>query len=285
MPEATPSPASTLSGLLGDRDLVLLGCGRMGSALLNGWLAAGINPGSVRIHEPAPSDALRELVAATELTLNPDLPPNDGAVSVIAVKPQVIDAALAAVAPVAGAGGLCLSIAAGITISRLAASLPGGRVIRCMPNTPAEIGRGITALAAGPGLTETDRQIATGLMAAVGEAVWFEDESDLDAVTAVSGSGPAYVFHLIECLAAAGEAEGLAPELSLALARATIDGAGALAMTSEKSPTQLRAEVTSSGGTTAEGLKELAHPETGLGPLMKRTVAAATRRSRELAES
>ena len=269
--------------LLGNRSLVLLGCGKMGGALLAGWLAAGIRGASLKVLEPAPSDALLERASDAGVAINPSSLPRGECVAVLAVKPQMMSDALPSVAPLAQASSLFVSIAAGITISRLAATLPGGRVIRTMPNTPAAIGLGVTALAAGPGVTARDRQVATALLSAVGSTVWLEQESSLDAVTAVSGSGPAYVFHLIECLAVAAEAEGLGPELALELARETVAGAGALAKKSSKHPAELRADVTSPAGTTAEALVELMNPQTGLGPLMERAVAAAARRSRELA--
>ena len=280
MPEAgaTLSPAERLGG----RPLVLLGCGKMGGALLDGWLAAGIPGNALHILEPAPSAALTERIDGTGAILNPARLPAGPAVTVIAVKPQILEEALPQVRPLAAEGGLFVSIAAGIQIRQMQTLLGTGRIIRTMPNTPAAIGRGITALAAGPEAGEADFALAEALLGAVGVTLRLPDESGMDAVTAVSGSGPAYVFHLIEALAAAAEQEGLAPDLALNLARTTVAGAGALAEQSPKPPAELRTDVTSPGGTTAAGLVELMHAETGLVPLIARTVRAAARRSREL---
>ena len=274
-----------LAGLLGDGRLALLGCGKMGGALLEGWRAAGVPGTAIDVIEPAPTPALRERADADGIRLNPDPPPDEVRVAVIAVKPQVLDAALPQIAPLDRHGALFLSIAAGITIERLARWFPRGGVVRAMPNTPASIGRGASALTCRPELGTADRALAEALLAAVGGTTWLPRESDLDAVTGVSGSGPAYVFYLIEALAAAAESEGLSPDVARMLARETVAGAGALAKETNRPPSELRRDVTSPAGTTAEGLKVLMDPDTGLGPLMERTVAAATRRSRELASA
>ena len=264
------------------RGLLLLGCGKMGSALLEGWLAGGLPPAAVTVIEPDPGERLHAL-AAEGLALNAPLPA-DPAVAVLAVKPQAMAAALPALAALGESTTLFVSIAAGTPIARLEAAL-GARtpIVRAMPNTPAAIGRGITALVgnASPGAGALD--LAETLMAAVGRTVRLADESQMDAVTAVSGSGPAYVFLTIEALAAAGEAEGLPPDLALALARATVAGAGALAEASDKPPSALRTDVTSPGGTTAAALAVLMAEDAGLPALMRRGVAAAAARSRELA--
>lgn len=263
--------------IVNSRGLVLLGCGRMGSALLAGWRARGVAPGSVWVIEPHPSDWL----AAQGVHLNEGLPP-DPAVALIAVKPQMMGAALPSLAAL-GAGTLFVSIAAGTTLATLDAALGGGRrIVRAMPNTPAAVGRGITALVGNAAAGEADLALAEGLMAAVGEVVRLPDEGLMDAVTAVSGSGPAYVFHLIEALAAAGAAQGLPAELAMRLARATVAGAGELAHRSPDSAAQLRLDVTSPGGTTAAALAVLMDEAAGLPPLMARAVAAATARAREL---
>lgn len=257
--------------------LVLLGCGKMGQAMLSGWLAAGLPPAKVWIVEPAPAEAL----ATLGVNVNAPLPDRAAAV-VLAVKPQMMPAALPQVAPLAGSGALFLSIAAGLTLAwfeaRLGAATP---LVRAMPNTPAAVGRGIAALFPnGPGTAAMP--LAEALLGAVGRTVRLEAEAQMDVVTALSGSGPAYVFHLIEAMAAAGVAEGLAPELAMALARATVEGAGELAHRMPDSPETLRVNVTSPGGTTAAALKVLMDAETGLPPLMRRAVAAAAARSREL---
>jgi pyrroline-5-carboxylate reductase len=264
------------------RGLVLLGCGKMGSALLEGWLAGRLDPAAVAVLEPSPSERLRDL-AGRGLTLNGPLPA-DPAVAVVAVKPQSMGAALPALAALGNGATLFVSIAAGTPIAGLEAAL-GDRtpIVRAMPNTPAAIGRGITALVGNAHVDARALALAETLMAAVGRTVRLADEAQMDAVTAVSGSGPAYVFLMIEALAAAGEAEGLPPELALALARATVAGAGALAEASDKPPSALRTDVTSPGGTTAAALAVLMQDGAGLPALMRRGVAAAAARSRELA--
>lgn len=260
--------------------VVLLGCGKMGSALLGGWLSRGLEPGTVRVIEPNPSDWLQ----GQRVILNAGLPLEPPGVCVIAVKPQMMSEALESVRPLGGRRTMFLSIAAGTRISAIRDSVGAlTPVIRAMPNTPAAIGKGITALVAGTGVSEEQMRLAEALMAAAGETVRLEDESDIDAVTAVSGSGPAYVFHLIEALAEAARAEGLSEEVSLRLARATVAGAGSLAVESGESPDQLRVNVTSPGGTTAAALKSLMDSESGLRPLIRRAVRAAADRSRELA--
>lgn len=260
-----------------ERGLVLLGCGKMGSALLAGWLARGIPPESVWVIEPRPSDWL----AGQGARLNAGLP-RDPAVALIAVKPQMMGAALPELAALAG-GTLFLSIAAGTTLASFAAALgEDKRIVRAMPNTPAAVGRGITAIVGNARSSAADLDLAEALLAAVGEVVRLPGEDLMDAVTAVSGSGPAYVFHLIEALAAAGVAEGLPGDLAMRLARATVTGAGELAHRAGESAETLRVNVTSPGGTTAAALSVLMDPETGLPPLMARAVKAAAARGREL---
>jgi pyrroline-5-carboxylate reductase len=261
------------------RGLVLLGCGKMGSAMLEGWLAQGLPAASVWVIDPQPSDWLRGI---TGLHLNADLPTRP-AIALIAVKPQMMGTALPRLAAMGGGGTLFVTVAAGTPIRAYEAVLGSGTpVIRAMPNTPAAIGRGITALIGNAVATEAQMALAETLLAAVGQTVRLDDEAQIDAVTGVSGSGPAYVFHLIETLAAAGAAEGLAPDLAMKLAVATVAGAGALAEASSETPAQLRRNVTSPNGTTQAGLEVLMHETDGLPELMRRTVAAATARSREL---
>ena len=265
-------------GEVGPRGLVLLGCGKMGSAMLEGWLKRGLSPSSVWVIEPNPSDWLK----GTGVHLNATLPASP-AIVLIAVKPQMMGAALPAIAAMGGGRTLMLSIAAGTTIASFeevfGAATP---IIRAMPNTPAAVGRGITAITGNARTTEAHMALAEALLSAVGQVVRLEGEHQMDAVTAVSGSGPAYVFHLIESLAAAGEAEGLPPALSMQLARATVAGAGALAEAAGESPAQLRVNVTSPGGTTAAALGVLMNPETGFPALLKQAVKAAADRGREL---
>ncbi|KUP93900.1 pyrroline-5-carboxylate reductase [Tritonibacter horizontis] len=260
------------------RGLVLLGCGRMGSAMLAGWLERGIPREAVWVMDPNPSDWLR----ATGVNINaaaPDRP----AIVLVAVKPQVMGAALPSLKSHGGGETLFISVAAGTTIATYEALMGAGTpVIRAMPNTPAAIGRGITALIGNSHASADHMAQAEGLMQAVGETVRLDSEAQMDAVTGVSGSGPAYVFHLIETLAAAGEAQGLSGELALQLATATVAGAGALAQSSDDSPAQLRVNVTSPNGTTQAALEVLMNEEKGFPPLLRRAVAAAADRSKEL---
>ncbi|MCB1406947.1 MAG: pyrroline-5-carboxylate reductase [Rhodobacteraceae bacterium] len=268
-----------LSGL-NSGGLVLLGCGKMGSALLEGWLKNGLNASAVHVIEPNPSDWLR----SSGVTLNGAIPDRP-AMAVLAVKPQMMGDALPALRALGGGGTVFVSIAAGTSLAAIERALGAGTpVVRAMPNTPAAVGRGITALVANPLVPAGALDLARALMAAVGQTVMLDDESQMDAVTAVSGSGPAYVFHLIETLAAAGVAQGLPEEMALHLARATVAGAGALAEAAGDSPAQLRINVTSPKGTTAAALTVLMDADHGFPPLLRRAVAAAADRSRELGQ-
>ena len=258
--------------------LVLLGCGKMGTALLTGWLAAGVPAASVWVIEPNPTDWLK----GSGVHLNEGVPPSP-AVALLAVKPQMMGTALPALQALGNGKTLFVSIAAGTTIATFEAAL-GDRtpIVRTMPNTPAMVGRGITALVGNGHVSPSDLALAKSLMAAVGQVVELTGEDQIDAVTAVSGSGPAYVFHLIETMAAAGEAEGLPADIAMQLARATVCGAGELAFQSPETAAQLRVNVTSPGGTTAAALGVLMDPDTGFPALLKRAVKAAADRGREL---
>jgi pyrroline-5-carboxylate reductase len=265
--------------------LVLVGAGKMGGALLEGWLALGLEGRRIAVLDPYPSPELTALCAGAGVRLNPAA----AAVAapealVLAVKPQSFDAAAAGAAPLVGAATLVLSIMAGKTIADIAGRLPKAKaIVRAMPNLPASIGRGITAAAANEGVNAPARAMADALLAAVGKVEWLDREGLIDAVTAVSGSGPAYVFYLAECLAAAGAAAGLPADLALRLARATVEGSGELmARDPASAPAKLRQNVTSPGGTTAAALSVLMGPG-GLEKLMKEAVAAAKRRAAELA--
>ncbi|SDQ19065.1 pyrroline-5-carboxylate reductase [Pseudovibrio sp. Tun.PSC04-5.I4] len=261
--------------------LVLLGCGKMGSAMLQGWLDAGVLPASVSVIDPYPSKWLNGLVDHG-LSLNKKLPSNP-AVCILAVKPQMMGDATPQVVALGGGETVFVSIAAGTTLAALESFVgAGSRVVRAMPNTPAAIGRGITALIPNSHCSAGNLGMAQELLQAVGQTVILEEEAQMDAVTAVSGSGPAYVFHLIEALAQAGAAQGLPEELAMQLAKATVGGAGQLAEDSHDSPSQLRINVTSPNGTTAAALDVLMSEEDGLRPLLSRTVAAARKRSEEL---
>lgn len=265
--------------LVAEKGLVLLGCGKMGSAMLQGWLADGLPATSVWVQDPYPS----EWVQNSGVHVNAELPAAP-AIVLVAVKPQMMAEALPVLKAMGNGDTLFVSVAAGISIESYEGML-GDRtpIVRAMPNTPAAVGKGITAIIGNEHAGEKGLALAEGLLKAIGQVVRLERESQIDAVTGVSGSGPAYVFHLIETLAAAGEAQGLPPEMSMALAKATVAGAGALAEQSEESPTTLRENVTSPNGTTQAGLAVLMDPARGLPPLIIRTVGAAADRSRELA--
>lgn len=266
----------------GDRPLVLVGAGKMGGAMLSGWLAGGLDPKAVRVIDPAPPDSTAALLADAGIVAVAAPPEGmEAGVLVVAVKPQTIAEALRSLKPLVGEGTLALSIAAGTTLATLAAGLGTNRVIRAMPNTPAQIGKGITVLIGGRGVDAAAHDLGTALMSAVGAVEWIEDEALMDAVTAVSGSGPAYVFLLAECLAEAGVEAGLEPALARRLADATVAGAGALIAQSDDDPATLRRNVTSPGGTTAAALEVLTAP-IGLSSLMKKAVAAAKKRAKEL---
>ncbi len=261
------------------RGLVLLGCGKMGSALLDGWLKGGLPASTVWVLDPAPSDWLQ----ATGVHINVDLPKNP-AVALVAVKPHMMGEALPAMQALGGGDTLFVSVAAGTPLSRFEAAFGVATpIVRTMPNTPAAIGRGISALIGNDAATDDHLALAEALMGAVGQTVQLKDEGQMDAVTAVSGSGPAYVFHLIETLAAAGVAQGLSPDLAMALAKATVGGAGQLAEDSPDDPAQLRRNVTSPNGTTQAALEVLMDADDGFPMLLNRAVAAAADRSRELA--
>jgi pyrroline-5-carboxylate reductase len=263
--------------------IVLVGAGKMGSAMLDGWLGLGLAPARVAVIEPEPSPEIAAL-AARGLKLNPDRHAvRDPAVIVIAVKPQVAGEVVPATASWVGPSSVVVSIMAGQRLASLERALPGGTaVVRSMPNTPAAVGRGITVAVANPQVTAPQRDLAGRLLAAIGAVEWVADEAMLDAVTAVSGSGPAYVFLLAETLAQAGAAAGLPPDLAGRLARATVAGSGELLYRSTLDAETLRRNVMSPGGTTVAALEVLMDKD-GLAPLMRRAVAAATRRSRELA--
>lgn len=269
----------------GDTVPTLVGCGKMGGALLRGWLDRRIAERFVVI-EPGPGAA--EFAAKPGVTIHAspgalaaDFRPS---VIVLAVKPQVMGEVLPDYRRFAGAGTVFLSIAAGKTLAYFARQLgAAAAVVRAMPNTPAAIGRGIAVACPSAAVTPAQRELCDRLLAAVGDVGWVADEALIDPVTAVSGSGPAYVFLLIESLAKAGIAAGLPPDLAVRLARATVAGSGELARQSAEPPATLRENVTSPGGTTRAALDVLMAPD-GLETLMMRAVAAATRRSRELAE-
>ena len=273
-----PRPLADLTGTI-----VLVGAGKMGTAMLDAWLALGLSPKQVVVIEPQPTSELSAL-AARGLTLNPPLPAvHDVAAIVLAVKPQVAPTVVPTLAPLLAPDTVVLSIMAGRTLGFLAGALTQHTaLVRAMPNTPAAIGRGITVAVPNAQVTQRQRELVHALLAATGMVEWVDDEALMDAVTAVSGSGPAYVFLLAESLSAAGAAAGLPPELADKLARATVSGSGELLNRSTLDPASLRQNVTSPGGTTAAALDVLMAAD-GMTRLMNRAVIAATRRSRELA--
>ena len=262
--------------------VVLLGAGKMGSAMLDGWLARGLDPRKLTVIEPQPANSVKALRRRGVL-LNPAGKPTPASAVVIAVKPQSAPEAVASLVPFVGRSTLAVSIMAGRPLGFLEQALPPDTaIVRSMPNTPAAIGRGITVACPNAKVTPRQRKLASDLLAAIGTVEWVGDESLMDAVTAVSGSGPAYVFLLAEALAQAGIAAGLPQDLAVRLARETVTGSGELLHQSPLDAATLRQNVTSPGGTTAAALAVLMG-QGGLAQLMDRAVAAATARSRELA--
>ena len=257
----------------------------MGAALLKGWIASKLAP--LVVIEPKPHPELRRLARAKRISLLTHLEDVDArrvAVCVVAIKPQVLKTEATRLAAFADAGALIVSIAAGTSTAAFVRALgPRARIIRAMPNLPGAIGKGISALYAGRGAKRADRARAEALLAALGDTVWVKEEAMIDTVTAVSGSGPAYVFLLVEALARAAEAEGLSPALAMRLARATIIGAGALLDADKRDASELRRAVTSPGGTTEAALGILMG-EDALAKLIGHAVAAARRRAGELSD-
>ena len=266
------------SGLAAAGPLWLVGAGNMGGAMLRGWLKGGLDPQAVTVIDPG-GPAVPEGVRLLSV------PPPDGeepATLVLAVKPQLLDAATLALAPMIAPETLVLSIMAGVEIASLRKRLPTPRaIIRAMPNTPAAIGRGITALYA-DGANQAQREIAEALMAALGKVEWIDREALFDAVTALSGCGPAFLFRFADALAAAGVAVGLEPAQAERLARATVGGAAALLETSDQTAATLAEQVASPGGSTREGLNVL-DADDALRQLLEHTLDAAAKRSAELA--
>jgi len=273
------------ASLTPDRPLLLLGCGNMGLAMLKGWLGRGAAPASLRVVEPAGPAGMAGLGLAESQwssVVDQALRPR---VAVLAVKPQVMADAVAPLRAILGPDTLVISIAAGIDIRTLG-SLLGGHalVVRAMPNTPAAIGMGATVAVADPRVDADDLALATALLEAVGQVHVIQDERRLDGVTALSGSGPAYVCYLVECLTAAGVSEGLPESLAADLALETLLGTASLMKATGRPPAELRVQVTSPGGTTQAGLDVLMG-ENGLAPLIRRTLSAAAHRSRELGQA
>jgi pyrroline-5-carboxylate reductase len=268
-----------------DGPVLLVGAGKMGGAMLEGWLASGLPRPDVLVQEPHPAPEFTRWCEERDISLGArQRPARAPSVIVVAVKPQAMADVFPEVATLAGPKTITLSIAAGKTIASYEQHLAAcAAVVRAMPNTPASIGRGMTVLCANAHVSPAQRALCEQLMAAVGDVGWIADESLMDAVTAVSGSGPAYVFLLAEALAEAGVKAGLEPALAMQLARATIAGSGELMRRSPLPAAQLRQNVTSPGGTTAAALDVLMASD-GLTPLMERAVAAAVARGQTLAK-
>jgi len=267
-----------------DGTLLLAGAGKMGGALLAGWLDRGLAPRQVIVQDPGPPPDVKAVLDRAGLVARPVVGPLDAppAVLLLAVKPQIMEDVLPGLVKLAGPRTLVLSVAAGRTLTSFEKHFaPGTAIVRSIPNTPASVGRGITACVANQHVDAGQRRLCDALLGAVGAVGWVEDEGLIDVATAVSGSGPAYVFYMAEALAQAGVKAGLTPELARRLADATIAGAGELLHRSGEDPAQLRRNVTSPNGTTAAALEVLMAGD-GLAPLMERAVAAAARRSREL---
>ncbi len=264
--------------------IALVGAGKMGGAMLQGWFGLGLDGKATTVIDPYPSADLKDLCGRHGARINPPAgsiaPPE---VLVLAIKPQTLEAAAPEIAAMVGPGTLIVSIMAGKTIDNITSRIAtASAVVRAMPNTPAAVGRGITGAAANAAVTPAQRETAAALLSAIGRFEWVANESLIDAVTAVSGSGPAYVFYLVECMTKAGVAAGLPADLAERLARATVEGSGELMFRDPGvSPEQLRKNVTSPGGTTAAALDVLMAAD-GLAPLMERAIAAANRRAGEL---
>ena len=262
--------------------LALIGCGKMGGALLDGWLRLGLPAKAVAVIDPYLPEGAGADLSNRGVSVNMAMQPAE--ILVIAVKPQALDAVLPSLRPLLSPSTLVISVVAGKTIAQFAAGLGSAvAIIRTIPNTPAAVGRAITVGVANDRVTAQQRALAGMLLGAVGQFEWVEDEALMNAVTAVSGSGPAYVFHLVEALAAAGVAQGLPAELATKLARVTVEGAGELLHQSTLDPSILRQNVTSPGGTTAAALYHLMDSDSGFPPLLAKAIAAATARGRDLA--
>jgi len=264
--------------------IALIGAGRMGGAMLKAWLRGGVDPEQIIVVDPGPPSETVDLrdTYGVSLAVGPEAVTAVPGVLVLAVKPQKMDDVLPGLMHLIGGNTVIISIAAGRTIDSIAAHLGTNRaIVRAMPNTPSAIGRGMTVACANPNVGPEQARVCTDLLGAVGEVAWIEDEGLMDAVTGVSGSGPAYVFLLAECMADAGVEAGLPRDLAEQLARVTVQGAGALMDQSDEPAAKLRENVTSPGGTTEAALAELM-ADPGLRDLMERAVAAAVRRSKEL---
>ncbi|MFB9948066.1 pyrroline-5-carboxylate reductase [Rhizobium puerariae] len=262
--------------------IVLVGAGNMGGAMLSGWLKKGVPGASVTVIDPSPSEAMKAIISDAGARHFASLPERLSAdILFLAVKPQLMDAVLPPLKPAVGPDTVVVSVAAGKTLSYLLAHLGDAAMVRAMPNTPAMIGRGVTGAYANPKVSDAQRTAVESLLRVSGPVEWVSSEADIDAVTAVSGSGPAYVFYLVECMAEAGRKAGLPADLAMRLARETVSGAGELLHQSPDDASRLRQNVTSPGGTTAAALAVLM-AENGMQPLFDEAIAAARKRAEEL---
>ncbi len=272
--------ASTLAS---SGPIILIGAGNMGGALLTGWLKNGVSGSSVVVVDPNPSEAMRQTIADAGASHLTGVPVGIKAgVLFVAVKPQVMDSVLPPFKAILDAETVVVSIAAGKMIASLENHLGEAAIVRAMPNTPAMVGRGVTGAFANARVSERQRQLVQNLLKVSGPVEWVPEEADIDSVTAVSGSGPAYVFYLVECMAEAGRKLGLQADLAMRLARETVAGAGELLHQSPDDASRLRQNVTSPGGTTAAALGVLM-AEDGMQPLFDAALEAARKRAQELA--
>ncbi len=263
--------------------IVLIGAGNMGGAMLSGWLKSGVNGADILVIDPGPPPAMAKLIADNGVRHATSAPDGvEAAVIFIAVKPQVMEAVLPPLKPLVGPSTVIVSVAAGKTLAFIETHLGAAATVRAMPNTPAMIGRGVTGAFANARVSDAQRSQVHDLLKVSGPVEWVETEGDIDAVTAVSGSGPAYVFYLVECMAEAGRKAGLKADLAMRLARETVAGAGELLHQSPDDASKLRQNVTSPGGTTAAALAVLM-AEDGMQPLFDQAIAAARKRAEELA--
>ena len=275
---------SNLPGLLEGDNLLLVGCGKLGSAMLQGWLNAGLDAVQFYVQEPNPDAALADL----GVHLNVDMSALQEAapsVVILAIKPQLAVDVLPPIALLAAPETLVVSLMAGVSINTMSDLLGGeAAFVRTMPNTPAAIGEGMTALYASSGTQGSQKAAAEALLGAVGQTVWLDSEKALDAVTAISGSGPAYLFHMVEALAAAAVNLGLPQDVAARLAMQTVIGSATMLREDDADPRQLRVNVTSPGGTTEAALDVLMGDTGGLVDLMRRATQAAAARAAELAK-
>ncbi len=266
-----------------DISVCLIGAGNMGGAMLEGWLAGGFPAASITVIDPQPNPAMAKSIAQHSIRHEASIPKNYTAdVIIIALKPQIMDAALPPLKAIIGADTVSVSVAAGKTLSGLEKGLGDTAIIRAMPNTPAQVQRGITVCVGNGKVNDGHRKNVTGLLKSIGQVEWVDDEILIDAVTGLSGSGPAYVFHMVEAMSEAGQKAGLSKQLADNLAKATVCGAGELMHQSPLTPANLRKNVTSPNGTTQAALEVLMDDD-GLTRLMTKAVAAATKRAGELA--